>query len=317
MFCFALAALAVLQNSQPPKDLDTLVRDSKAAQSLHEPGGKPFQRVYRGEFYGIGASGEHHQEFTLMETWISSDKWRTDFKSLGYTEVEWGVPEKQTYRFATLYQRPIRVQQLFNLIDNVGRWPVKGTLKKRKLEGEEFECVGEIDKSCFATSGLASVMIRKGDKEAISRITRFQSFGLKQVPESFIVTENKQKAMSGELERIGDTFDQMNDASFFEPSPKARKMPHCEGTWHHPDVIKQPDPEYTDAARKKGLQADILVQGTVTISGDFVNIALLQTGEELDEPTVKTLSGWKFKPATCDGAPIESDISVEVSFRLR
>jgi outer membrane biosynthesis protein TonB len=36
----------------------------------------------------------------------------------------------------------------------------------------------------------------------------------------------------------------------------------------------------------------------------------------MDDATLRTLKGWKFKPAMCGADPIVSDIVVVVSFRL-
>jgi outer membrane biosynthesis protein TonB len=37
----------------------------------------------------------------------------------------------------------------------------------------------------------------------------------------------------------------------------------------------------------------------------------------MDDATLQTLRGWRFKPAMCGTEPVVSDIQVVVSFRLR
>jgi len=56
---------------------------------------------------------------------------------------------------------------------------------------------------------------------------------------------------------------------------------------------------------------------TVLTDGSVTDIQLIGgAAHSMDDATLQTLKGWKFKPATCGTEPIVSDIEVIVSFRL-
>jgi TonB family protein len=84
-----------------------------------------------------------------------------------------------------------------------------------------------------------------------------------------------------------------------------------------PHVTFPPFPEYTDLARKKKINATVVVSLTAAVDGTTRDIKVVQgVGYGLDEKAVEAVSRWKFTPALKDGQPIEKEISVEVSFHL-
>ena len=60
-----------------------------------------------------------------------------------------------------------------------------------------------------------------------------------------------------------------------------------------------------------------IVVMTVLADGSVSNIQLVgSAARSMDNATLETLKGWKFKPAMCGTEPVVSDIHVVVSFRL-
>jgi len=63
---------------------------------------------------------------------------------------------------------------------------------------------------------------------------------------------------------------------------------------------------------------DTIVAMTVLTDGSVSDIRLVGTAtHSMDNATLQTLKGWKFKPAMCGSEPVVSDIEVVVSFRLQ
>jgi len=84
-----------------------------------------------------------------------------------------------------------------------------------------------------------------------------------------------------------------------------------------PKVIYQPDPEYSEEARKAKYQGVCVLGVVVGPDGRTHDIRVLHTlGLGLDEKAIEAVKNWKFEPATKDGKPVSVMISVEVSFRL-
>ena len=84
-----------------------------------------------------------------------------------------------------------------------------------------------------------------------------------------------------------------------------------------PRVISRVDPEFTDAARKAGLQGTVLLSATIDVDGRPKDIKVLRPlGRGLDEQAVKAFSQWRFTPGTKDGQPVPVEIKIEEGFHL-
>lgn len=84
-----------------------------------------------------------------------------------------------------------------------------------------------------------------------------------------------------------------------------------------PRVVYDPDPEYSDEARKAKYQGTAVLWLVVDPSGKPRDILILRPlGLGLDEKALAAISTWKFAPAQKDGKPVAVRINVEVSFRL-
>lgn len=84
-----------------------------------------------------------------------------------------------------------------------------------------------------------------------------------------------------------------------------------------PIPIYKPLPPYSEEARKAKYQGVVVLWIVVTAAGDVANVRVVKPlGLGLDEKAVETVRTWKFKPALRNGAPVNVQVSIEVSFRL-
>jgi TonB family protein len=84
-----------------------------------------------------------------------------------------------------------------------------------------------------------------------------------------------------------------------------------------PKPTYSPDPEYSEAARRAGLQGVVVLAVVVDKKG-YVAEAHIQkpAGLGLDEKALEALWHWKFKPALLNGKPVAVVVSIEMSFNL-
>ena len=84
-----------------------------------------------------------------------------------------------------------------------------------------------------------------------------------------------------------------------------------------PRVIYEPDPKYTDAARKTQIQGTVYLSLVVTAAGlpEYVHVAR-SLDSRLDQAAVDAVKQWKFEPAMKNGKPVAIVIAVEVNFKL-
>ena len=84
-----------------------------------------------------------------------------------------------------------------------------------------------------------------------------------------------------------------------------------------PKKIYDPDPEYSEEARKAKYQGTCVLYLVVGPDGKPRDIRVLRTlGLGLDEKSIEAVRTWRFEPAMKDGKPVAVQISVEVEFHL-
>lgn len=84
-----------------------------------------------------------------------------------------------------------------------------------------------------------------------------------------------------------------------------------------PQVVYDPEPSFSDEARKSKTQGIVLLMIVVGTDGKPYNIRVQQSlGMGLDEKAIEAVNHWRFRPATFNGQPVATQIAVEVNFRL-
>jgi len=84
-----------------------------------------------------------------------------------------------------------------------------------------------------------------------------------------------------------------------------------------PRVVYDPDPEYSEEARKAKYQGTVVLWLVVSPEGKPQAIKVTRSlGMGLDEKAIEAVRQWRFEPAQKDGHPVPVQISVEVNFRL-
>ncbi|HLI62065.1 MAG TPA: energy transducer TonB [Terriglobales bacterium] len=84
-----------------------------------------------------------------------------------------------------------------------------------------------------------------------------------------------------------------------------------------PRVLYDPDPEYSEEARKAKYQGTVILWLIVNAEGKPQDIRVQRAlGMGLDEKAVEAVKQWRFEPAKKDGHPVPVMINVEVNFRL-
>lgn len=84
-----------------------------------------------------------------------------------------------------------------------------------------------------------------------------------------------------------------------------------------PRALYDPDPEYSDEARRAKYQGNVLLSVIVDAGGHVREIQVARSlGMGLDEKAIEAVKKWKFAPGMKDGHPVAVQVSVEVNFRL-
>ena len=84
-----------------------------------------------------------------------------------------------------------------------------------------------------------------------------------------------------------------------------------------PKVVYDPDPQYSEAARRAHYQGTVVLWLVVEPNGMPDRIRVQRSiGIGLDEAAIDSVKTWRFQPATRNGQPVRVMIDVEVNFRL-
>jgi TonB family protein len=85
-----------------------------------------------------------------------------------------------------------------------------------------------------------------------------------------------------------------------------------------PVAVSQPLPAYTEEGRKARAEGIVLIQAIIRKDGTVDSFKVLRgLGYGLDESAINTIATkWRFKPGTYNGAPVDVQANIEVSFRL-
>ena len=85
-----------------------------------------------------------------------------------------------------------------------------------------------------------------------------------------------------------------------------------------PVLIREVKPDYTESARRQGLEGEVLLEIVIGADGNVTTARILRgLGEGLDELALDAVRAWQFSPATRRGTPVAVRVEVIVEFRLR
>ncbi len=85
-----------------------------------------------------------------------------------------------------------------------------------------------------------------------------------------------------------------------------------------PDYLRNPPPEYPEESRDNHEEGVVILLVEVSETGTAIRVSLHKSSgfKRLDDSALRSVKGWKFKPATQDGTPIQSRVEVPVRFRM-
>jgi periplasmic protein TonB len=85
-----------------------------------------------------------------------------------------------------------------------------------------------------------------------------------------------------------------------------------------PSVLREVKPQYTEEARRLGVEGDVVLEIVVRADGSVGQISLVhRLGSGLDQRAVDAVRQWRFSPARRHGTPVDVLVEVAVEFKLR
>jgi TonB family protein len=102
-----------------------------------------------------------------------------------------------------------------------------------------------------------------------------------------------------------------------QPPTIAARTYRVGGSVSTPMLLHKTEPEYSDEARRAGINATVLLGLIVGSDGVPKNFSTIRgAGFGLDEQAIASVKQWRFKPAIRQGVPVDVQSTIEVSFRM-
>jgi TonB family protein len=262
-----------------------------------------------------------HGRLTLK--WAAKDRWwrRIDMQGFAQIDVRNG---DMLYTTRNAAFTPIRVGELVRLLqfaEDSESLAVKKQKQHRDDSGIEITCLQveqekvkhEVCVNPASREILRDEWQEPTDERRKEEYLDYFDFAGHHYPRKLRLLVDGSAAITANIQHAAMT---SFDDGLFLPPKGAIERRQCNGM-KYPVPVKTPEPAYPKSASENRLMGDTAVAMTVMTDGSVTNIRLIGTAtHSMDDATLQTLKGWRFKPAMCGSEPVVSDINVVVSFRL-
>jgi len=75
------------------------------------------------------------------------------------------------------------------------------------------------------------------------------------------------------------------------------------------------EPPYPDAARRLGISGKVVMKATITKTGTVGSVRWVSGNDMFRDTTVAAVKQWRYKPASLNGQPVESDLEIVLQFK--
>ena len=100
------------------------------------------------------------------------------------------------------------------------------------------------------------------------------------------------------------------------PASRLRKATNAQKACKN---LQMPQPNYPEAARKRGEEGDVLLKVEVLVNGRVGQAEVEESSgfALLDESALGTVSNWRFKPALKGREEVACRVNIPIKFKLR
>jgi protein TonB len=82
-----------------------------------------------------------------------------------------------------------------------------------------------------------------------------------------------------------------------------------------PKVIHREAPIYPPEARARRMMGTVRVEAVIDKQGNVTSARVMQGHKIFRDAALEAIKGWRFKPATLQGQPVETTFQVQLEFR--
>lgn len=106
-----------------------------------------------------------------------------------------------------------------------------------------------------------------------------------------------------------------SEAALPPPPQQALTRVRVGGVIVQPRLLHSVSPNYPSAARSAGISGNVVIVAHVEKTGDVTSMKVVSGPATLQSAAMSALRSWKYQPATLDGSPIATDVTVTIKFQ--
>jgi TonB family protein len=266
-----------------------------------------------------------NKQGTYTEVWVSDSQWRRETVVNNFNRVEVGTRNKiwtldNSKDFPDVASRLPDLMNIFptapatfafeSITDSTDQTSAEqcATTKPGSQQEQYRFCFDQ--KSGALLAKLSPDIRPKGTSDYSCFYGIFRKIGDSWFPREMACFEDKHRELEAKVEDL--SLEPSPDAVLFNPPPGASERGRCSGTLTHPFPAHSPGPNFPMGVQQDSSVALSLIVDT---QGKPQEVKVSRSGGTgFDEQAVTAVQKWRFKPATCDGDPMPTEIKVEVDF---
>jgi TonB family protein len=295
-----------------------LIEHAKQLSDIRAEGAPPFRLKL--DFKIINDDGSV-MDGKYTEIWVSKTEWRKETELGDFRRVQIAAGRK----LWLLENTTVFPQQIDDIpgITNVSRLRPESwkSRKDRDIKGIGAHCLENSFNSatwalCFdKVSGtlyaeVSPLRPRTGSSKRVCLHSDYQKFGEYTVARSYECQEDQHRKLQARVVEL--TTYTAQDQALFVPPEGAKESVNCVGSVKPPTVVHSVDPA---PPRSFSGTSVVTMSVVVGIDGKSYDLRVISTpNRDYDEAALKAVQQWRYRPATCDGEPMETRINVETEF---
>ncbi len=325
---FLVLSLTVLVSTAFAAEKDaeaaTLIEHAKQLSDIRAEGAPAFRLKLT--FKIINENGSV-SEGSYAESWVSKAQWRresvlADFRrtqvasgrKLWLLDSSTTVPEYLGY---------------FLSLTNIGRFQAEawksGKVADRQLNGLNVHCLevknGPDARSVLCFDKISGAIVaafspsQSGSRigETVCFYNDYQKFGDRELARSYECEEDKHPRIEARVDELAA--EPAIDPTFFTPPERAKESVNCLSPIKPPKAVYSPDPPRPQTHTGPALVILKMVVGTDGKPHDLKVTSA--PNRDFDGAALEAVRQWTFKPGTCDGEPVETQVAVDMNFHMQ
>lgn len=111
--------------------------------------------------------------------------------------------------------------------------------------------------------------------------------------------------------------DMLTGSSAAPPPPEPLNRVRVGGAIVEPKLTHSTPPVFPPAAKSAGISGDVVINAHIDKAGNVGSMKIVSGQPTLQSAALAALKQWKYQPATLDGEPIETDVTVKIRFQAQ